>query len=990
MRKLICVVFLLALSACGGGGGSNSVNMLQTPQQVGQFVDDVVAGLTYSCSSADNTQTITGTTDTDGHFNYLPGQTCTFKVGNVTLGSLTGIPTDGKVTPQDVAGVSRAATSVPSALAIAQFLQSLNDGTASGKIVIPEATTSALSNVSVMNLVAITCSVSQADLQTIAATVGKTLVSATTAKNSLDTQIAYGVVDKTSGSVSADTPAELNCISVSSATPTNSAGYTEQLTATGYYTDGTSKDLTNYVTWSSSDTNTVTVSESGLAKGLKKGNTSVIASYTKKGRTNPISGSVVQTTTDPVLVSIAVTNTANPPAGLTDQLKATGIYSDGSKLDLTQSVTWTSSDINTVNVDVHGLATGFVKGNALINASYSPSQSVTVYSNTLIEEVNDSTPLNLVISFVATGLNSIDNLTSTLLQAIVTYSNNVTKTVNSLVSWVITTINGGNGFVLNDTQNNTANLTSSAQGFFSIIASYLGIESNSIQLNVIDYNLPYASYEIIAQDLVIKKFISGSINTNSLNLKPKFKVVNHLSTLEDLSCDNSIPDSSIKINQKWLLDVSTNDQLVSLTLPKSVYAIYNTKTKNFSQCNYQYSESYFVVYGDGSISEKLDDKLGYSDSTACGNYSPLISIIPRGDKSKNISNYPIFQNLMNTGSVSNDSYSENLGICGNIRLLNYSSTNVSFIKLDFGAKLATKGNSTIAADADYVYSLTWKEGYPNGSSADDNCPIMRVKISDNSHECITVPNISNYFSYPIAASQVSNLNKFTSSDSSLFLSFDGKFSFAFSQTFVLGCGMGYCGQSGAFQPPSVFKLDGSNSTATLVTTNSQNYPYPYNYSPAGSSNRYLLLSGSGGGKLNGVLWDYSTGDIIRTCLRDITFGDNCTIQIIDKFSYGISFCGYNTSQPQDCIGTPSIGRVDTTNGQLTNWDPVALGWLPISGNGMEAAFFLPNEIIFKACPAPTLNCSNPSFVSLNYSTGLISAVASSLSDDILLSLISIY
>ena len=69
---------------------------------------------------------------------------CTFKVGNVTVGTLSSVPTDNIVTPQDLAGVIRSATSSPAALAIAQFLQSLDDGSGSGVINIPAAVTTAL------------------------------------------------------------------------------------------------------------------------------------------------------------------------------------------------------------------------------------------------------------------------------------------------------------------------------------------------------------------------------------------------------------------------------------------------------------------------------------------------------------------------------------------------------------------------------------------------------------------------------------------------------------------------------------------------------------------------------------------------------------------------------------------------------------------------------------------------------------------------------
>jgi hypothetical protein len=379
---------LLILSGCGGGGGGGAT-------QVGQFIDDPVGGLTYSCTSAGSTQALTGTTDSDGHFNYIPGQTCTFKVGNVTLGSLSGIPADGKVTPQDVAGVSRAATAAPSALAIAQFLQSLNDGTTNGKIVIPAATTTALSNVAAVTLVSSTGAISQADLQTVVASAGKTLVSATAAQSALDTQIASGVIDKKIGAVSASAPVVLNSIAVTSAAASNAAGLTEQLTATGYYSDGSTKDLTSSVTWSTADGSTVSVDAAGLAKGLKKGSATVTASYT-------------------------------PSAGATS---VTGSFSQG---------------------------------------------------------VLDPTPLNLAISYATAGLTSIQNSATALLQAVVSFTDATTQVVSSAVNWVVTSVSGnGNATVAVDKTANTATLTSTSPGVISTLATYLGLTSgNSLNLNI--------------------------------------------------------------------------------------------------------------------------------------------------------------------------------------------------------------------------------------------------------------------------------------------------------------------------------------------------------------------------------------------------------------------------------------------------------------------------------------------------------------------------
>lgn len=491
---------LLALASCGGAGSGGSI-------KVGQFIDDPVSGLSYSCTNAN--ETIAGITDDQGNFNYLPGQNCTFNVGNITLGSLSGIPSDGKVTPQDLAGVSRAATAAPSALAIAQFLQSLNDGTKAGKIVIPAATSTAFNTSQPITLVSSSGVISQSDLQNIVTNVGKALVSASNAKGALDAQIASGNVDKSLGSVGTTAPVVLNSIAVTSSTPSSAAGFTEALTAIGFYSDGSSKDITSTVSWSSSDTSLVSIDSKGLAKGLKKGAVNLTASLTPQGSSTAIKGSVIQTTTDPVLQFIAVTNTANPPSGLTDQLKATGTYSDGSTLDLTKSATWASSDNKTVTVDSNGLAKGLVKGSATIMASFTPSGSSTAIAGNLTETVTDPTALNIVISYVQSGVTTINNAASTALQAVLNFSNTTSQIVSSAVNWVVTTLNsGGNATVAVNSQANTATITGTSVGTVSTNANYLGLTSNSLGLTIAPITLtgtasvgaPMANANILIQD----------------------------------------------------------------------------------------------------------------------------------------------------------------------------------------------------------------------------------------------------------------------------------------------------------------------------------------------------------------------------------------------------------------------------------------------------------------------------------------------------------
>lgn len=121
LPTLIKIVLLISLSAwftaCGGGGGdANTAPLLIT----GEFLDSAVEGLTYQSGSNPS-----GTTDANGTFTYTPGETLTFSVGGVVLGTLP----DGAsvITPFDFG--------VAATVNIARFLQTLDaDGDPSNGI----------------------------------------------------------------------------------------------------------------------------------------------------------------------------------------------------------------------------------------------------------------------------------------------------------------------------------------------------------------------------------------------------------------------------------------------------------------------------------------------------------------------------------------------------------------------------------------------------------------------------------------------------------------------------------------------------------------------------------------------------------------------------------------------------------------------------------------------------------------------------------------
>ncbi len=197
------------------------------------------------------------------------------------------------------------------------------------------------------------------------------------------------------------TEATLASIEVTPANPSIADGTTVELTATGVYSDDSTQDLTTQVTWASSDGAVATVSDAGDSKGLATavgaGSTPVSATF------DGVTGVTTLTVTEATLASIEVTP-ANPSIadGTTVELTATGVYSDDSTQDLTEQVTWASSndEVATMsNADPKGLATAVDPGSATVSAIFdgvTGDTTLTVTNATLVSI--EVTPANASIA----------------------------------------------------------------------------------------------------------------------------------------------------------------------------------------------------------------------------------------------------------------------------------------------------------------------------------------------------------------------------------------------------------------------------------------------------------------------------------------------------------------------------------------------------------------------------------------------------------------
>jgi len=297
--------------------------------------------------------------------------------------------------------------------------------------------------------------------QTLTSAVWSATAGATITTGGLATGSAVGssTITATSGTIHGGAaltvqPAALASIAVTPANSSIAKGTTQQYSATGTYTDGTTQNLTSSVAWSA--TSAASMNAAGLATGSAQGTATVSAV------SGSITGTASLTVTAPVLVAIAVSPAgASIPKGTAQQYSALGTYTDASTQDLTASVAWSASSGATITAG--GLATGTIVGTPVITAT-SNSISGSVALNVMPPAM---TLITVSPNSVSTGLNGQQQFTATA-----SYADGSTADVTNSVTW-----SSGNTSVVAISGTGFAQAVATADTAIPIMASTGGITS---------------------------------------------------------------------------------------------------------------------------------------------------------------------------------------------------------------------------------------------------------------------------------------------------------------------------------------------------------------------------------------------------------------------------------------------------------------------------------------------------------------------------------
>jgi trimeric autotransporter adhesin len=218
--------------------------------------------------------------------------------------------------------------------------------------------------------------------------------------------------------------AAVDRITISAARTVIPLGEMEQLTAQGHKTDNSTEDVTQAVTWASQDPAIASVDGHGLVTVHAQGETAITAS--RDGARGTLA--IVVSTSE--LKAVAVTPSTHTIAkGLSFPLVANGTFSDGTVVDITAMVTWTTSAATVATVSSAGVVRSVDLGSATITArinGFMASTAIVVGPPVVTSIAITPDPLMLLIN------------TDQQLSVTSTSSDGTTHDVSAMAVWTVT------------------------------------------------------------------------------------------------------------------------------------------------------------------------------------------------------------------------------------------------------------------------------------------------------------------------------------------------------------------------------------------------------------------------------------------------------------------------------------------------------------------------------------------------------------------------
>jgi hypothetical protein len=197
------------------------------------------------------------------------------------------------------------------------------------------------------------------------------------------------------GSGGTSSPGTLTSIAVTPKTPSIAAGATQQFTATGAYSTGSTQNITSQVTWTSNTATVAAINSAGVANGLCPGNTTISASSSgeSNGTTLTVTGAGATKT---ALASAANPSTANQSVQFTATVSSACGTPSGTVQFSVDGVNFGSPV--TLSNGTASLSDALASGSHTIGAAYTDSPTFAASSSSLTQTVNSTSKTNPTLS----------------------------------------------------------------------------------------------------------------------------------------------------------------------------------------------------------------------------------------------------------------------------------------------------------------------------------------------------------------------------------------------------------------------------------------------------------------------------------------------------------------------------------------------------------------------------------------------------------------
>ena len=295
---------------------------------------------------------------------------------------------------------------------------------------------------------------------------------ATIDKNGLLTAVSQGVIKITatfentkSKSLSVTiSPAALTSIAISTNIENIAVGFGNSFSATGYYSDNTSFDLTNSVSWQSADNNVLTVDAAGKGSALLAGGAQI------SSQLDGITSNLIDITVANSPISAINLNQDNVDIKMGESFGYTAVvvFDNGFSFDITGQSTWISADEAVATVSQMGVITPVSPGTTTISVTRdgtTRTTGLTISPATLeaiaISTANLATQVGNDLQFMATGH----------------FSDNTTADITNSVTWSSSDANIA-------TIDSSGLLTPVTQGLVQISALDGAVNSNVLDITI--------------------------------------------------------------------------------------------------------------------------------------------------------------------------------------------------------------------------------------------------------------------------------------------------------------------------------------------------------------------------------------------------------------------------------------------------------------------------------------------------------------------------